>query len=154
MDALQTGTFKVYPDSKRETPYMIGNHMIAASVTGKCTDHPDKLPDIRQYEAQDLVVASFLKIYSEHPDMHPAEVKKQACMKWYGHESGLGAPMPKEEDQRRAICALAQMDMFFVPEPRPHLKYSLEEAMKRCKDATQIDNPCFGNIKPPDEEFE
>ncbi len=148
VNVLQTGTFRVRPDSKRETPYMICNHMIAAGVTGRCTDHPETIPDIRQYEAQDLVAATFLKLYADDPDLTPQEAKKQACERWYGNEEGTGAPIPKAEDDRRTICALAQMDLFFEPKPWPHPKYTFEEAWERCKDATQIDNPCYGKIKP------
>ncbi len=149
VNVLQVGKFRVRPDSLRETPYLIGNHMIAAGVTGECTDHPEKIPDIRQYEAQDLVAATFLKLYHDNPDLEPEEAKRQACLRWYGNENGTGAPMPPVEDDRRTICALAQMDLFFEPEPRPHPKYTYAEAWERCKEATQQDNPCFGNIKPP-----
>ena len=61
VNVLQVGKFKIHPNSKRETPYMIANHMIAAGVTGRCTDNAAKIPDIRQYEAQDLVAATFFK---------------------------------------------------------------------------------------------
>jgi hypothetical protein len=149
VNVLQVGKFRVRPDSPRETPYLIGNHMIAAGVTGECTDHPDKIPDIRQYEAQDLVAATFLKLYHDHPNIEPEEARRQACLRWYGNETGTGAPMPPVEDDKRTICALAQMDLFFEPEPKPHPKYTYEEAWERCKEATQQDNPCFGNIKPP-----
>lgn len=148
VDVLQVGKFKVRPDSRRETPYLIGNHMIAAGVTGQCTDHPEMIPDIRQYEAQDLVAATFLKIYHNNPNIEPAEAKRQACMRWYGNVYGTGVPMPEAEDDRRTICALAQMDLFFEPLPKPHPTYTYTEAWGRCKDATQQDNPCYGNIKP------
>ena len=49
--------------------------MIAAGVTGRCTNDPSKIPDIRKYEAQDLVAASFLYECSKDPDLHPAEAK-------------------------------------------------------------------------------
>lgn len=156
VDVMQVGSFKVRPDAKRETPYLICNHMIAAGVTGKCTDDPSKIPDIRQYEAQDLVAATFLKIYAENPNIDPLEAKNQACARWYGKcdqdgetKYGNCAPNPPNEKDRQMLCALAQMDLFFVGLPSPHPKYTLAEAMERCKTATQQDNPCFGNIKPP-----
>ena len=152
INVMQVGKFRVRPDSPRETPYLIGNHMIAAGVTGRCTDKPEEIPDIRQYEAQDLVAATFLKLYHDNPNIEPEEAKRQACLRWYGNETGTGAPLPPVEDDKRIICALAQMDLFFEPLPKPHPKYTYEEALERCKEATQQDNPCFGNIKPPAEE--
>jgi len=150
VDVMQVGTFRVRPDSPRETPYLIGNHMIAAGVTGKCTGQPDKIPDILQYEAQDMVAATFLKIYSENPDISPEEAKAQACERWFGNPKGNCAPYPKKEEDRRTLCALAQMDLFFSPLPKPHPTYTFEESWKRCETATKQDNPCFGNIKPPE----
>ncbi len=147
VNVLQTGTFRVRPDSARETPYLISNHMIAAGVTGKCTDDPTTVPDIRQYEAQDLVSATFLKIYSENPDISPEEAKARACERWYGNTTGTGAPMPKDDQDKLTICALAQMDLFFEPDP-PRPEYTFEQAFQRCKTATNPGNPCFGNIKP------
>ena len=152
VNVMQVGTFRVRPDSPRETPYLIGNHMIAAGVTGKCTDHPEKIPDIRQYEAQDLVAATFLKLYAENPDIDPEEAKRQACERWYGNPYGFGAPVPKDLNDRRTICALAQMDLFFEALPKPHPKYTFEEAWQRCAKATETDNACFGDIKPGDED--
>jgi hypothetical protein len=66
-NVLQSGVVRIRGDSARETPYIIGNHMIAAGVTGRCTDDPSTMPDIRLYEAQDLVAASFLHLLAEHP---------------------------------------------------------------------------------------
>lgn len=159
VNVLQTGTFKVWPHSKRETPYMIANHMIAAGVTGKCTKNPAVIPDIRQYEAQDLVAATFLKMYGDDPNRDPQDVAKEAFKRWYGNDywytEGLykngypkGTPYPASEDDRRTICALAQMDLFFNPDP-PSPVYDYKEAWKRCEDATRLDDPCYGNIKPP-----
>ena len=125
--------------------------MIAAGVTGKCTNHPDKIPDIRQYEAQDLVAATFLKLYVENPDIDPEEAKRKACERWYGNPYGYGAPEPKDPIDKQTICALAQMDLFFEGLPKPHPKYSFEEAWQRCASATEKDNPCFGDIKPPND---
>jgi len=149
VNVMQTGTFRVYPDSPRETPYLIANHMIAAGVTGKCTDDPTTIPDIRLYEAQDLVAATFLKIYADQPDISPQDAKSQACERWFGNADGTGAPSPKDENDRLTICALAQMDLFFEPDP-PRPEYNFEESLKRCKGATMPGNPCFGDIKPKD----
>lgn len=149
INVMQVGKFKIHPDSKRETPYMIGNHMIAAGVTGLCTNDPSRIPDMRQYEAQDLVAATFLKLYSDNPDLDPYKAKEQACMRWYGNKYGEGAPKPPDENDTQTICALAQMDLFFEPTPYPHPKYSFEKAVKRCQEATQKNNPCAENIKPP-----
>ncbi len=148
VNVLQTGTFKIRPDSKRETPYMIGNHMIAAGVTGRCTDDPSQIPNMLQYEAQDMVAASFLKMYAEHTNLTPEQVKAKACERWYGDPNGNCAPYPKDESDRRTLCALAQMDLFFSSKPKPHPVYDFDQAWERCKDATMRDNPCFGNIRP------
>jgi hypothetical protein len=150
VNVMQTGKFKVRPDSKRETPYLIGNHMIAAGVTGKCTDQPDRIPDIRQYEAQDLVSATFLKLYTDNPDMDPEDIKRQACLRWFGNPDGTGAPNPPDEKDKRTICALAQMDLFFSALPKPHPTYTFEEAWDRCGQPGVFDNPCGGSIKPPE----
>ncbi|MFN0189994.1 MAG: hypothetical protein ACKVQV_14940 [Bacteroidia bacterium] len=150
VDVMQTGTFRIRPDSKKETPYLIGNHMIAAGVTGRCTGNSSKIPDILQYEAQDLVAATFLKLYVENPNISPEDAKAKACERWYGNPNGNCAPEPKDENDKMAMCALAQMDLFFEGLPKPHPKYTYEEALERCKTATQPGNPCFGNIKPPD----
>jgi hypothetical protein len=149
VNVLQAGKFKVWPHSKRETPYMIANHMIAAGVTGECTDDASKIPDIRQYEAQDLVAATFLKLYGDNPSIDPDDAKARACERWYGNKEGKGVPYPKNEDDRTTICALAQMDLFFEAIPKPHPKYTFEEAWERCKHASIKDDPCYGNIKPP-----
>ena len=150
INVLQVGTFNVFPNSKKETPYMICNHMIAAGVTGRCTDDPAKIPDIRQYEAQDLVAASFLKLYHDHPNLEPEEIKTKACMRWYGNAEGTGAPEPPKASDRTVICALAQMDLFFVAHPNPHPKYTWEEATKRCQEADNpLSDPCAKGIAPP-----
>ena len=147
VNVMQTGTFKVFPHSQRETPYLISNHMIAAGVTGKCTIDPSKIPDIRQYEAQDMVSATFLKIYSGNPDISPQDAKSQACQRWFGNADGTGAPEPANENDQLTLCALAQMDLFFEPDP-PRPKYTFDEAFQRCKTATYPGNPCYGNIQP------
>lgn len=147
VNVMQTGTFKVFPHSKKETPYLISNHMIAAGVTGKCTNDPSEIPDIRQYEAQDMVSATFLKIYADNPDIDPQDAKKQASQRWFGNDDGTGAPKPANENDQLTLCALAQMDLFFEPNP-PRPKYTFEEAFQRCKTATDPGNPCCGNIQP------
>jgi hypothetical protein len=149
VDVMQAGTLKIRPDSKRETPYMVANHMIAAGVTGACTNDPSKMPDIRLYEAQDLVAATFLQLLSDNPDLGAAEAKAQACTRWFGNPAGTGAPMPASDDDRLIICALAQVDLFFEPLPGPHPKYTYDEAMERCRNAHDKGNPCCGSIAPP-----
>ena len=44
VNVLQAGFVKIRPDSKKPTPYMIANHMIAASVMGRWTDAPARRP--------------------------------------------------------------------------------------------------------------
>ena len=54
VSTTQAGFVRIKPDSKKLTPYIIANHMIAAGVTGRCcTVNTDETPDIRVYEAQD-----------------------------------------------------------------------------------------------------
>ena len=152
-NVLQAGTFKVREDSAKETPYMVANHMIAAGVQGRCTDDPTKLPDIRLYEAQDMVAASFLGLLIENPTMTAADAKAQACTRWFGNPDGTPTPKigpdPADPDDKMIICALAQMDLFFEPTPAPHDTYTYEEALSRCRGATNPGNPCFGDIAPP-----
>ena len=146
-DVLQVGKVRLSPEDTRETPYMVANHMIAAGVTGKCTDDPADIPDIRMYEAQDLVAATFLYEYAQNPDIEPEEAKSKACLRWFGNADGKGPPNPPDEKDAQIICALAQMDLFFCPGPPPHPKYTFEEAMKRCADAENA--PCSCAIGPP-----
>jgi hypothetical protein len=148
IDVLQTGTIRIHPDSELETPYMVANHMIAAGVTGRCTDDPSAIPDIRMYEAQDLVAATWIRLMSDHPDMHPADAKAAACRRWFGNDSGTGPPAPPDPEDQLVICALAQMDLFFEPEPMPHPKYTYDEAIARCRDAHDAGNPCCASIEP------
>ncbi len=150
MEVLQAGSFRVRPDSERETPYLGANHMIAAGVTGRCTGCPSKIPDIRKYEAQDLVAASFLYAYAKDPDLDPHEAKRRACQRWFGNDDGSGAPKPPDPKDAQVICALAQMDLFFVARPSPHPKYTFEEAMQRCADANNGLDPCCAPIAPPE----
>lgn len=146
VSVLQTGKFKIRPDSNKETPYMISNHMIAAGVTGRCTNDPSKIPDIRQYEAQDLVSATFLKLYADNPNLDPYTAKEQACMRWYGNKDGEGVPQPPDSNDAQTLCALAQMDLYFEPTPAPHPKYTFEEAVKLCQESSQKNNPCADKI--------
>lgn len=150
VNVLQAGKFRVFPDSKRETPYLICNHMIAAGVTGRCTSDPSKMPDIRLYEAQDMVAATFLKLYTDQPNRDPKGVKAEACNRWFGNPEGTGAPHPPEKEDQLILCALAQMDLFFEHDPKPRPKYSYEEAYSRCQCNDPMGNPCDGGIKPPD----
>ncbi|MHA6263293.1 hypothetical protein ACXYMO_08835 [Arenibacterium sp. CAU 1754] len=146
-DVLQVGKVRISPDSPRETPYMIANHMIAAGVTGKCTDDPSKIPDIRMYEAQDLTAASFLYEYAQQPDIEPEEAKARACQRWFGNPEGNGPPAPPDPHDAQIICALAQMDLFYCAGPPPHPKYTFDEAMARCAGANNA--PCGCKIAPP-----
>lgn len=146
-DVLQVGKVRISPDSPRETPYMVANHMIAAGVTGKCTDDPAQIPDIRMYEAQDLAAATFLYEYAQNPDIEPEVAKAKACQRWFGNPTGEGPPNPPDPKDAQIICALAQMDLFFCPGPPPHPKYTFEEAMQRCADADNA--PCSCQIGPP-----
>jgi hypothetical protein len=144
VDVLQVGTVRLNPKSEKSTPYMVANHMIAAGVTGRCTNDASKIPDIRKYEAQDLVAATFLSLYHDRPDIDPAEAKRLACQRWFGADDGDGAPTPPSPEDQLTICALAQMDLCFdLKTLRP--MYTFEEATKRCKRAGGADfSPCFG----------
>jgi hypothetical protein len=146
---LQTGAFKIRPDSKRETPYLCANHMIAAGVTGKCTTDPSTIPNICKFEAQDLTAASFLYEYAKDPDLDPQEAKRRACLRWFGNEDGSGAAKPPEPRDQQIICALAQMDLNFVAKPEPHSLYTFDQAMERCADAKNRCDPCAKPIGPP-----
>ena len=147
-NVLQTGKLRISPKSTRETPYMIANHMIAAGVTGRCCtgDQRAAVPDIRVYEAQDLVAASFLEEYRKIPDLDPAEAKRRACRRWFGNPDGTGAPLPPVPEDRATLCALAQMDLFFSPGPPPHPTYTFEQAKERC--AQNENDPCAAPIAP------
>jgi hypothetical protein len=136
----QAGFVRINKDSEKLTPYMICNHMVAAGVTGKCCPtQRETTPDIRVYEAQDLVAASFLKQYADNPDTDPEQARKTACLEWFGNEDGNCAPVASSTrpDNLEVICALAQMDLFisYRPDQEPKVvpKYSYEEALERCK---------------------
>ena len=140
VDINQAGFVRINPNSKKLTPYMICNHMVAAGVTGKCCPNQrDKTPDIRVYEAQDLVAASFLKQYADNPAIQPEEARKAACLEWFGTEDGNCEPQasPTRGDNLEVICALAQMDLFisYRPDKEPKVvpKYKYKEALGRCK---------------------
>jgi len=153
-EVLQTGLIKLYRDSPKGTPYMIANHMIAAGVTGRCTDDPSKIPDIRKYEAQDLVAATFLSVCAyaaqQGKEVDPAEAKRLACERWFGAADGDGAPNPPQPKDRLAICALAQMDLCFDDE-KELPKFTYEQAQARCQQRGGPDlSPCFGCDPLPD----
>jgi hypothetical protein len=141
---LQTGLIKIHPESPKQTPYMIANHMIAAGVTGRCTGDTTNVPNIQKYEAQDLVAATFLGLYAEVKEITPADALKHACERWFGAPDGNGAPNPPNDEDRLAICALAQMDLCFDPIKRAP-KYSYEDAKTRCREKGGTGYcPCFG----------
>ncbi len=148
-DVLQAGFVRLRPDSPKRTPYLIANHMIAAGVTGRCTSDASKIPDIRKYEAQDLVAATFLGLCADAArrgeEVDPAEARQQACQRWFGPPAdGSGAPLPASDADRLTICALAQMDLCFNPKTIAPT-YTFDEAMARCKSKGGADfSPCFG----------
>ena len=144
VDVLQTGTVRLTPKSAKLTPYMVANHMIAAGVTGRCTKDAAKIPNIRKYEAQDLVAASFLSQYHQRPDIDPAEAKRIACQRWFGADDGDGAPNPPSPADQLTICALAQMDLCFdLKTLRP--MYTFDQAKTRCqREGGDQFSPCFG----------
>jgi hypothetical protein len=122
--------------------------MIAAGVTGCCTSDPGKIPDIRKYEAQDLVAATFLGECADAARrgvaIDPAAAKQQACQRWFGDPDGSGAPNPANDGDRLTICALAQMDLCFNPKTISPT-YTFEQAMARCRSKGGADlSPCFG----------
>jgi len=143
-DVLQAGLVRISANSSKLTPYLVANHMIAAGVTGRCTDDPAKIPDIRKYEAQDLVAASFLDLYQKDPSLDPAIAKQQACQRWFGAPDGYGAPNPASPDDKLTICALGQVDLCFdCAKSGP--TYTFDEAKARCEKSAGPDrSPCFG----------
>lgn len=143
---LQVGLVKISPRSSKPTPYMVANHMIAAGVTGRCTDDASKVPDIRTYEAQDLVAASFLAQYAaaQGRTLDPFQARRAAYRRWFGNDDGSGAPVPHEAADRLAICALAQMDLCFDAVKIAPM-YSYAQALERCqRTGGEAGNPCFG----------
>ena len=146
VNVLQTGLIKIRPDSAKPTPYMIANHMIAASVTGTWTDTADTLPDIRIYEAQDLIAATFLKICAdaceEGQAIDPRQARKIACEQWLGAEDPSG-PFNPSQAARTTICALALMDLWtdeFRGYP-PILTYDEAEALCKQRAAAKLKWP-------------
>lgn len=143
-DVLQAGLVRISAQSSKLTPYMVANHMIAAGVTGRCTDDASKLPNIRKYEAQDLVAASFLGMYRDQPDIDPARAKEQACQRWFGAPTGEGAPNPPSKDDQLTVCALAQVDLCFDAK-KSAPTYTFEQAKARCIESGGASySPCFG----------
>jgi len=148
VDVLQTGLIRLNPDSPKLTPYMVANHMIAAGVTGRCTPDASKIPDIRKYEAQDLVAATWLSLCAQAQDQgqpfDPVAARTQACQRWFGAPDGSGAPVPPAAEDRLTICALGQMDLCFDPVKIAPL-YTYAQALERCKAQGGADaSPCFG----------
>jgi hypothetical protein len=154
-NVLQAGRFRVKSDSAKETPYMVANHMIAAGVTGACTNDPTQIPDIRLYEAQDLTAATFLKLLADNPKLTAEEAKAQAATRWFGNPEGTPTPgvgpNPADPNDKLVICALAQMDLYFVATPGPHDLYTFDQAMQRCRDAKEPGNPCCQGMAPSPE---
>jgi hypothetical protein len=143
-NVLQAGLVRISPDSAKLTPYMVANHMIAAGVTGRCTDTPAVIPNIQKYEAQDLVAATFLSLYQQNPGIDPADAKKQACQRWFGADNGDGPANPPSSDDRLTICALGQVDLCFDRQKLAPT-YTFEEAKARClKSGGANYSPCFG----------
>jgi hypothetical protein len=146
-NVLQAGFIQLNPASKKKTPYMIANHMIAAGVTGVCTGDPSKTPFIQVYEAQDLAAATFLSLYAAQPDIDPVTAAKQACMRWFGNENGVGPVNPSSKDDQLTICALAQMDRCFDPVKIAPM-YTFAQAQARCQQKGGANySPCF-DCKP------
>lgn len=153
-NVTQAGFVQINLNRDKLTPYMIANHMIAAGVTGKCcTSSKDKTPDIRVYEAQDLVAASFLRQYSLQPDIDPQVARKNACLDWFGNEKGQGAPKQSSTnpDNLKIIGALSQMDLFikYRKDQVPHVvpKYSFQDALERVeKYGGKTFDPCVKKI--------
>ena len=154
VNVLQAGLIKIRPDSAKPTPYMIANHMIAASVTGRWTNAPGKLPDIRIYEAQDLVAATFLKLCAdacaEGQTVDPWEARKIACRQWLGAEDPSG-PFDPSDEARTTICGLALMDLWtdeFKGYP-PILRYDQAEALCKQPGAAKLKWPAEACMPTP-----
>lgn len=148
VNVLQVGLIRLHPDSPKQTPYMIANHMIAAGVTGQCTPDPSQIPNIQKYEAQDLVAATWLSFYADAVGQgkrfDPQAALEQACQRWFGAADGNGAPNPPDPKDKLTICALAQMDLCFDPVKIAPM-YSFDEAVARCQQAGGANlSPCFG----------
>jgi hypothetical protein len=147
-DMLQVGFVKINPGSRKQTPYMIANHMIAAGVTGRCTSDPSSIPNILKYEAQDLVAATYLRLFDEAarkgPSVNPAAAVAHACQRWFGAADGSGAPRPSDPNDRLTMCALAQRDLCYDAKAHKPM-YTYEQARTRClKQGGMEYSPCFG----------
>lgn len=148
VDVLQVGLIRLHPNSPKLTPYMVANHMIAAGVTGQCTKDPSQIPNIQKYEAQDLVAATWLRLYADAlaqgTPFDPESAKAQACQRWFGAADGRGAPKPPAPADQLTICALGQMDLCFDSVKIAPM-FTFEEASARCQQSGGPDLlPCFG----------
>ncbi len=115
-NVLQVGSVQL-TSGALPTPYMIANHMIAAGVIGRMAgvswSAAASLPDIRQFEAQDLVAAEFVRIMGNDPTTDPAAAKTQACQRWFGNATGTGVPVPPADTDKVSLCAMAIVDTYF-----------------------------------------
>lgn len=136
VNVLQAGWIRIRPESRKPTPYMIANHMIAASVTGQWTTAAGTVPDIRIYEAQDLVAATFLKLCADAcalgQAVDPQDARRDACRQWLGVDDP-GKPFNPPDCARLVISALALMDLWKDKSKGypPILKYEQAEALCR-----------------------
>jgi hypothetical protein len=155
-DVMQAGWVKLAPGWV-QTPYMVANHMIAAGVMGRNTgtdwSNAAKLPDIRQYEAQDLTAAEFLRQMSAGLTTDPVAARLAAWKRWYGNTTGTGVPCPPDDGDKESFCAMALVDLYFNDKTvQPY--YTLAEALTIVKVAVQnygvlAYNPCNTTIYPP-----
>ncbi len=115
-NVLQVGNVQL-SSGALPTPYMLANHMIAAGVIGRMTgvgwSYATALPDIRQYEAQDLVAAEFIRLIGDDPTLDPATAKAQAVQRWYGPAGVTGVPTPPADVDKVSLCAMALVDTYF-----------------------------------------
>lgn len=148
MRVLQAGTVRISTDSTKLTPYLGANHMIAAGVTGRCTDDAAKIPDIRRYEAEDLVAACFVRQLGQEPGIGAAEAKRRCCGEWFGNDDCAGAPAPARA-RKEQICVLAQIDLHFNGrEIKPMCTRA--QAERWCREAAGEDfDPCRRNDDYP-----
>jgi hypothetical protein len=155
-NVMQVGTVRLAAGAP-PTPYMLANHMIAAGVIGRMTGvnwaYAAQLPDIRQFEAQDLVAAEFVRIMGADPGSDPGAAKTQACQRWYGNTTGTGVPTPPAAADKVALCALALVDTYFdVATVQPNYTLAQATAMVQAAYGQHGDdayNPCRQDIYPP-----
>jgi hypothetical protein len=141
---LQAGLIKIFPRSRKQTPYLIANHMIAAGVKGRCTGDATTAPNIQRYEAEDLVAATFVSLYARNKRIAPADALKQACERWFGGPDANRVPNPPDPHDRLTICALAHSDLCYDG-VRHQPKYTYEQALARCRAKGGANFcPCFG----------